>query len=91
MKEARKGTCSKCGKKFYLHRHHILSKAIFGNDGEKEDLCPNCHTHFHEYSKKETTDPTNKEEAMKIWVKWFKTVSIIVTIWLIGIWIHIHA
>ncbi len=49
-KESKRGRCEKCGINFYVHSHHIKPKAIFGK-GEKIDLCPNCHTHFHEYSK----------------------------------------
>ncbi len=48
-KEAKRGRCEKCGKTFYVHSHHIFPKAIFG-DGETVKLCPNCHTHYHEYS-----------------------------------------
>jgi len=46
-------------------------------------VCPNCHTHFHEYSKKETTNPKDKAEAEKIWEYWLKYVAVIVTMLLI--------
>lgn len=84
MKEARKGKCEKCGIYFYIHRHHILPKSRFGNKGELVDLCPNCHTHFHEYSKKHTTDPNDEKEARSIWNVWFTTISVIVTMLVIG-------
>jgi len=79
MKEAKKGKCEKCKTYFYLHTHHTLSKSIFGKNVSTAELCPNCHTHFHEYSKKETTDPKNKAEAEKIWEHWFKYIAVIVT------------
>lgn len=80
MKEAKRGKCSKCDNFFYIHNHHILSKSIFGSQGKTEPLCPNCHTHFHEYSKKVTKDPNNKEEALKIWKTWLKTISVVVSL-----------
>ena len=85
MKEAKKGECKKCGVYFYVHDHHILPKSIFGKKGETAKLCPNCHTHFHEYSKKQTTNPHNAQEAWDIWDEWLTSVSIIVTVWVIGL------
>jgi len=60
---------------FYYHDHHILSKALFGK-GKTVKLCPNCHTHFHEYKKIHETDPENKKEAKKIWRTWYTKVSV---------------
>ncbi len=80
MEEAKKGICSKCKTFFYIHQHHILPKARFGKKGKRENLCPNCHTHFHQYSNKHTKNGENKKEALKIWTTWFKTVSVVVTI-----------
>ena len=88
MKEARKGTCAKCKTYFYVHNHHILPKSIFGKKGETEDLCPNCHTHFHEYSKKETTDPTDAQVARDIWEEWLTSVSVIVSMLIIGLVVY---
>ncbi len=75
-KEARRGECEKCGKVFYVHGHHILPKSLFGK-GETIDLCPNCHTHFHEYSNLNTKNPQDKAEALKIWNRWLKKVVVI--------------
>ncbi len=80
MKEAKKGKCRKCGNYFYIHEHHILSQAIFGKGGKTIKLCPNCHTHFHEYSKKETKNKKNKDEAMEIWLIWLKTITVIASL-----------
>ena len=80
-KEARRGTCKKCGKDFYVHSHHILPKSIFGK-GETVDLCPNCHTHFHEYSNLNTKNPNNEAEAKIIWIK-----RIIVACFIIGLFL----
>lgn len=80
MKEAKKGFCIKCNQYFYVHDHHILSKSIFGNDGETVKLCPNCHTHFHEYSKMHTKNPEDREEALKIRTTWLKVVSVIASV-----------
>ena len=79
MKEAKKGICEKCKKHFYVHEHHILSKAIFGK-GKTVKLCPNCHAHFHEYSKKQTKDKTDKDEALEIWDTWLKKVTVVCSI-----------
>lgn len=79
MKETKKGECRKCGIIFYIHDHHIFSQAIFGK-GETTSLCPNCHTHFHEYQKMNTKDPENKKEAFNIWDTWFKKISVVVTL-----------
>ncbi len=85
MKEAKKGVCRKCGTFFYVHKHHILPKSRFGRKGKTMKLCPNCHTHFHEYSKKHTTKPSDKDEALDIWQVWFKKVSVVVTLLAIAI------
>ena len=76
MKEARKGQCSKCKNYFYVHQHHILPKSIFGKKGETADLCPNCHTHFHEFSKQHTQNPKDAGEARELWNIWLTTVSV---------------
>ncbi len=85
MKEAKKGYCVKCGNYFYVHEHHILPQSIFGAGGSTVKLCPNCHTHFHEYSKKETKNPLDQVEALNIWSKWFKTVAVVV--WLLALFL----
>ena len=79
MKEAKKGRCRKCGTYFYVHEHHIFPKNKFG-DGPTVKLCPNCHTHFHEYSKKHTKNPDDPQEARAIWNIWFTTISVVVSI-----------
>lgn len=84
MKEAKKGKCEKCKQYFYIHEHHILPKSIFGKKGKTANLCPNCHAHFHEYSKQKTTNSEDKNEALKIWTTWLKAVSVIVSIIIIG-------
>jgi hypothetical protein len=84
MKESKKGQCEKCEKYFYVHEHHILPKSIFEKKGNTAKLCPNCHTHFHEYSKTHTKEPNNEQEALKIWTTWLKVVPVIVSMILIG-------
>ena len=86
MKEAKKGKCGKCGKYFYIHEHHILPRAVFGEKGKTEKLCPNCHTHFHEYAKKEIKDPKDANEMLKTWEVWLKAVSVTVT-FVVGLFI----
>jgi len=80
MNEPKKGKCDKCGILFYLHKHHILPKSIFGKQGETSNLCPNCHTHFHVYSNLNTKNKGDIKEAKAIWKKWLKKVSVVVTI-----------
>lgn len=84
MKQAKKGLCQKCGIYFYIHEHHILPKSKFGQKGEVALLCPNCHTHFHEYSKKYIKNPYDENEARKIWNIWFTSVSVIVSMLILG-------
>jgi 5-methylcytosine-specific restriction endonuclease McrA len=88
MKEAKKGTCKKCGNYFYVHEHHILPKSKFGKDGETVELCPNCHTHFHEYSKLNNKMPDNASEARRIWNIWLTTVSLTVSVLFLGILLY---
>lgn len=88
MKEAKKGTCVKCDLYFYVHDHHILPQSKFGKKGETAKLCPNCHTHFHEYSKQKTTNPYDAKEARLIWDNWLKYVSIMVSMLVIGLMIY---
>ena len=87
MREAKKGNCKKCGVYFYVHEHHILPRSIFGNQGNTVELCPNCHTHFHEYSKKHTLDPKDEQEALKIWTTWLKKIPLIVSLLLVGLFL----
>jgi len=82
MEEAKKGVCEKCKQYFYVHEHHILSKSIFGK-GKTVKLCPNCHTHFHEYSKKKTKNANDIKEAKRIWNKWLNKVAVVCSIALI--------
>jgi hypothetical protein len=42
------GTCEKCGKQSWLEEHHILPRSTFGENDQKIDLCPNCHTDYHQ-------------------------------------------
>ena len=44
----RKDNCAKCGKYTFVESHHILPKNMFGEMGDKVDLCPNCHREYHE-------------------------------------------
>ena len=74
-KEAKKGYCEKCKKYFYLHDHHIKPKSIFG-EGKKAQLCPNCHTHVHEYMNLHLKNPNDEVEVLKTWDHWFKHVSV---------------
>ncbi len=85
MKEAKKGRFIKCNQYFYVHDHHILPRSRFGNEGATVKLCPNCHTHFYEYSRMNTKNPEDYEEALKIWTKWLRTVSVTVSIIIAGI------
>ncbi len=81
-KEARRGECEKCGNEFYVHAHHVKSKSIFGK-GETVDLCPNCHTHFHEYSNLNTKNPKDANEADVIWKKWL--MKVVVACFIVGL------
>jgi ribosomal protein L31 len=42
------GICEKCKKESWLETHHILPKSTFGDNEETIDLCPNCHTDYHQ-------------------------------------------
>lgn len=88
MKEAKKGTCIKCNIYFYIHDHHILPKSKFGKNGKTAALCPNCHTHFHEYSKQKTINPYDAKEAQHIWDTWLKYISVIVSMIVMGLLVH---
>jgi len=74
------GLCQKCNIKFYIHNHHILPKANFGNDGETIDLCPNCHTHCHVYMTEKVTNKSNPEEVQLIWKTWFTQIDPVVKV-----------
>jgi len=56
MKE---GKCQKCRKIDFVEKHHILPTAAFGENDEKYDLCPNCHTKYHLFlGKKNLKNPS---------------------------------
>ena len=84
MKEAKRGICKKCNKYFYIHNHHILPKSKFGKEGETVELCPNCHTHFHEFSNIHTGNPNDADEARSIWNIWFTSITVSMALLLIG-------
>ena len=88
-REAKKGTCQKCGKYFYLHDHHIKPRSIFGNKGKKARLCPNCHTHIHEHMNLHVENPDDEVEVLKVWDHWLNNVSVtfaLLTLGLASIW-----
>lgn len=70
----------------FLHEHHILPRSKFGK-GKTVELCPNCHYHFHEYNKKQTTNLEDADEARRIWNIWFKTISVIVTMLIVAFFV----
>lgn len=70
----------------FLHpRTSYFAQKYLWKKGQAAKFCLNCHTHFHEYSKKKTTNPQDADEARKIWYTWLKTVSVVVTILILGI------
>ena len=87
-KEARKGECKKCGEFFYVHAHHIFPKSIFGK-GEVVDLCPNCHTHCHEYNNLHVKNPQDAEEVNEVWKEWLRDI-IIVSV-LLGVFLSLNS
>lgn len=74
--KAKQGTCAKCGKYFYVHKHHIEPQEHHGKDGETALLCPNCHTHIHEYMNEYLKNPEDKEETRNVWEYWLTNVPI---------------
>lgn len=84
-KEARKGYCEKCKKYFYVHAHHIDPKSQFRNSQATVDLCPNCHTHVHEYMNKHLKNPDDREENRRLWYYWLEHVSVTFVLLLVGL------
>ena len=67
----KKRRCRKCGALTYVDKHHILPKNIFGKHGETVDLCPNCHSDYHqELGYKNLKNPDMKYH-FRAWYKWF--------------------
>lgn len=83
-KEAKQATCEKCGRYFYSHSHHILPKTDFG-DGETVELCPGCHTGFHEFLNKKDVPKGDMEKHLYVWLKWFYGSAIVIAL-LTGLW-----
>jgi len=44
----RYGKCKRCGKKYWLEKHHIYPQSKFKDDKNIIYLCPNCHTDYHQ-------------------------------------------
>jgi len=86
--------CAKCGTFFYVHDHHIVLKSFFGIE-ETEKLCPNCHTHFHEYLNRQNPDKNDLTANLHVWYKWKYTVKIAITALIIlllaGVQIYLYA
>lgn len=78
-KEARIDRCEKCDTVTYVHKHHILKKSVFG-EGETIDLCPNCHTKYHEFLYKQDIDQKDMEANLFAWFKWFHAMILILGI-----------
>ena len=87
-KEAKRGKCEKCGKFFYVHEHHVLPKAFFGK-GKTVKLCPNCHTHCHEYNNLHIKNPKDADEVSEIWEEWLKN-AIVVSV-LLGVFLVLNS
>jgi 5-methylcytosine-specific restriction endonuclease McrA len=84
-KEAKRGECEKCGRIFYIHEHHILPRAIFGENGETIKLCPNCHTHYHEYQNLNQEDMTDQNETERVWSNWIRFVVVVCVFIVVGV------
>ena len=83
----KKGNCMKCGTNTYLEKHHVLPKNTFGETGDKIELCPNCHTEYHQELGYKNLKNKNMLFHLTFWYNWFyggTIFAIIIAISIIG-------
>ncbi len=73
----KKDICAKCKKYTYVETHHVLPQNLFGGAGDLVNLCPNCHTEYHQkLGTKELKNPDMEFHFYKFY-RWLYGVGII--------------
>ncbi len=72
----KKAVCQKCLKYGIVEEHHILPKSTFGM-GETFDLCPNCHTDYHEKLGSKNLKNDSMEFHFNAFFRWLSGLSIV--------------
>ncbi len=75
------GTCKKCGKKFWLEKHHIYPQSKFKDEERIIYLCPNCHTDLHlKMGKPKSKDKEFYESFHLSWIMGIIVLIVILSI-----------
>ncbi|TAH22688.1 MAG: hypothetical protein EAZ08_00180 [Cytophagales bacterium] len=84
--ETKKGYYSKCKKYFWIDKHHILPKSIFGGKGDIVRLCPNCHRDYHEQLGTKNLKNPDEHFHYAFFTKWLAGFIIILALGIL-LWI----
>ncbi|TAD97305.1 MAG: hypothetical protein EAZ97_12745 [Bacteroidetes bacterium] len=68
--ETKKDICVKCNNYFWIDKHHILPKSVFGGEGDIVRLCPNCHRDYHEQLGTKDLKIKNRQFHYDFFAKW---------------------
>lgn len=80
-------TCTKCGKETYVEIHHILSKATFGENNQNVELCPNCHTDYHQKLGTQNLKNPDMVFHLLFYEKWkYGLLGLLILLALWGLW-----
>jgi len=73
----KKAKCDKCHVYGNVHEHHILPLATFGENDQKIDLCPNCHTDYHDKLGSKNLKNDSMEFHFNAFFRWLSGLSIV--------------
>lgn len=62
------GTCRKCQRNGLVESHHRIPFQGRQKDKDTIDLCPNCHTEYHEYLPSDKQSRTFYERFFLSWI-----------------------
>ena len=72
--------CKKCGKLGIVETHHILPSSIFGKNDQTIDLCPNCHTDYHDQLGLKNLKNDSMEFHFNAFFRWLSGLSIVLVL-----------
>jgi len=80
----KQGNCRKCGKFGFIEDHHILPQSTFGKNKQIYELCPNCHTEYHDKLGNKDLKDESMEFHFEKFFRWLYGLGIVAfLVWLV--------
>jgi len=80
----KKDNCKKCKKLLFIEDHHILPQSTFGKNEHIDDLCPTCHTEYHQYLGTKDLKNENMEFHFEKYYRWLYGLGVLgLLVWLV--------